>query len=196
MQHPNPDKIRLRRRLRDARRALDQQAQVSAATSLPDHVQLLPGWARAEHCALYLPIDGEISTRPLAEQCRQLGHSLYLPVIVDDHQLEFAHWESDAELVSNRHGIKEPAERALRIAPEDLDIIFLPLVGWDRQGHRLGMGGGYYDRALAQLSGPILLVGLAHDCQEVKAVPRDDWDIELDYVATESGLFQCGPGSP
>jgi 5-formyltetrahydrofolate cyclo-ligase len=66
----------------------------------------------------------------------------------------------------------------------------MPLVGWDRQGGRLGMGGGFYDRALAGIKGP-LLVGLAHAVQEVPQVPIDDWDVPLDFVVTESALHQC-----
>ena len=69
-------------------------------------------------------------------------------------------------------------------------MIFLPVVGWDSHGGRLGMGGGYYDRALAGIVGPVL-VGLAYGSQQVEQIPRESWDIVLDYVATDAGLIRC-----
>ena len=69
-------------------------------------------------------------------------------------------------------------------------LFFSPLVGWDRHGGRLGMGGGFYDRALSNISDPVL-VGLAHENQRVDEVPSERWDITLDYVATDAGLYHC-----
>ena len=66
------------------------------------------------------------------------------------------------------------------------------MVGWDRSGRRLGMGGGYYDRTLANVTGPVL-VGLAHANQEVTALPLESWDVVVDYVATDIGLCCTGP---
>ena len=69
----------------------------------------------------------------------------------------------------------EPAPAAMRRPLDQLDILFMPLVGWDKRGNRLGMGGGFYDRALEHVSGP-LLVGLAHSVQELEKVPNESWD--------------------
>jgi 5-formyltetrahydrofolate cyclo-ligase len=71
-----------------------------------------------------------------------------------------------------------------------LDIILLPLVAWDTQGHRLGMGGGYYDRSLAGVQN-VIKVGLALELQKVEALVTEPWDIRMDFVATENGLIQC-----
>lgn len=128
---------------------------------------------------------------PLRALCHGADRQLFLPVIVANKQLSFAQWAIDAKLTANRYGIPEPHDQAPRCAVADLDIIILPLVAWDRQGGRLGMGGGYYDRTLAGVRGP-LLVGLSHAQQEVPQVPRDDWDVPLDFVVTENALHQCG----
>jgi 5-formyltetrahydrofolate cyclo-ligase len=78
----------------------------------------------------------------------------------------------------------------VRCPVAELDIIFLPLVGWDRSGGRLGMGGGFYDRTLAKLSGPVL-VGLSHAEQEVAEVPREEWDVPLQFVVTDTEMVRC-----
>ncbi len=184
------DKSRLRDRLRCRRLELGATAQQVAAQALAQHVARLPGWAGIRRLALYLARDGEIDTTPLAARCRELGITLFLPVLEQGRRLAFAEWHEEAALVSNRYGIGEPPPSSARSAARELDAVCLPLVGWDREGGRLGMGGGFYDRTLAGDRGP-LLVGLAHSCQEVPRVPRDPWDVQLDFIATDTTLVQC-----
>ncbi|MEE4144797.1 MAG: 5-formyltetrahydrofolate cyclo-ligase [Halieaceae bacterium] len=183
-------KARLREQLRRQRRALSRQDQSTAARNVAIHITRIPGWPTARRIALYLASDGEIDTSPLGADCRRAGKQLFLPVIGEKNLMEFAEWTPDSELASNRFGIPEPPLAAQRCAAAALDIIVLPLVGWDSTGGRLGMGGGFYDRALAGVNGP-LLVGLAHSVQQLPQVPRDDWDIPLDFVVTESALHCC-----
>ena len=190
MPDPSPDKVRLRRLLRDRRRALTREQQAAAARSVADRVAALDPWRRARRVALYLPADGEIDTALLAAEARREGKALFLPVIRDDDSLAFAGWEQHAPLAPNRFGIPEPPAGAVRCDPGELDVICLPLVGWDRSGGRLGMGGGFYDRTLAGVEGTVL-VGLAHACQEVGKLPLQDWDVRLDYVATDAALHCC-----
>jgi 5-formyltetrahydrofolate cyclo-ligase len=132
-----------------------------------------------------------MDTGPLAMDCRAQGKSLYLPVIRDDLSLQFALWVEDQDLVTNRFGIPEPGEGSPRIGAADLDIVFMPLVGWDPVGHRLGMGGGFYDRTLAGVQGPVR-VGLAYDCQRSERIPPEPWDISMAFVVTETALYRCG----
>ena len=186
----NASKADLRRELRARRNALGATAQAAAAQALIGQLAQLPGWPRSRRIALYLAADGEIDTGPLALEARRQDRQLYLPVIDLDQHLDFALWEEADPLAVNRYGIGEPDKTATRIEPSQLDILFLPLVGWDTAGGRLGMGGGFYDRSLQGVSGP-LLVGLAHDCQRVERVPTQDWDIKLDFVATGSALHHC-----
>jgi 5-formyltetrahydrofolate cyclo-ligase len=190
MPDPSPDKARLRRLLRERRQALSGEQQAAAARSIAVRIAALSPWRRARRVALYLPADGEIDTAPLAAVARRDGKALFLPVIRDDDSLAFASWEENAPLAPNRFGIPEPPAGAVRCDPGELDVICLPLVGWDRAGGRLGMGGGFYDRTLAGIDGTVF-IGLAHECQEVGALPLQDWDVRLDYVATGGALHDC-----
>ncbi len=183
------DKARLRSELRRRRRALGPAEQQAAARAVAGSIALLPAWAQARHIALYLAADGEVGTGDLERVGRDTGKQLYLPVIRDDDSLAFALWDTRATLQVNRYGIPEPPPASTYREARDLDIIVMPLVGWDRRGGRLGMGGGFYDRTLAGVTGP-LLVGLAHSCQEVESLPLEAWDARLDYIATEAALLQ------
>jgi 5-formyltetrahydrofolate cyclo-ligase len=184
------DKARLRAALRRRRKTLSPVQQETAARAVADHIEQLPAWASAHRIAIYLAADGEIDTSALAARGRAAGKQLYLPVIRSDNSLAFARWERGATLHPNRYGIPEPPASCTRCGTGALDIIFMPLVGWDRSGGRLGMGGGFYDRSLAGSQGPVL-VGLAHSCQEVDQLPLDPWDARLDYIATEAALHAC-----
>ena len=183
-------KVQLRNELRQRRQALSPGAQLAAAQAAVTFIQQLPDWPGAQRIALYLAADGEIDTTELAALGRSQGKQLFLPVIEQDDHLSFAAWLPDSPLAANRYGIPEPPEDAKRCATNTLDIIFLPLVGWDLQGGRLGMGGGFYDRTLAGVSGPVL-VGLAHSVQQVDCIPREDWDIPLNFIATDTALYFC-----
>ena len=183
-------KAQLRSTLRRRRHTLGPDEQYRAAQNLADAVASLGAWSAAEHIALYLAADGEIDTTPLGKMGRALGKQLFLPVIEADNSLSFAAWHSEDALSSNRYNIPEPPTHATRRPAADLDIIFLPMVGWDLRGGRLGMGGGFYDRTLAGVTGP-LLVGLAYSTQQVEHIPREGWDIPLDFVATDTALYNC-----
>jgi len=176
--------------MRRRRRALDESARRSAAEAAALNTTRLPGWDRARRIALYLASDGEIDTTPLVLLCRRSRKQLYLPVIQADDSLLFRLWTTDSALASNRFGIPEPPADAPRCPATELDVVILPLVAWDRNGGRLGMGGGFYDRTLAATPGPVK-VGLAHAVQETTRIPQDEWDVTLDFVATDDALHCC-----
>lgn len=180
----------MRKTLRLRRKRLSRSAQLTAAEAVTNRVTELPGWPAFRRIALYLANDGEVDTKPLSTGCRAAGKQLFLPVIDAGKMLHFAEWADGDKLLANRFGIPEPPPAATRCDARELDVVVLPLVAWDRRGGRLGMGGGFYDRTLAGVEGP-LLVGLAHSLQEVPAVPRDDWDVSLDFVVTDTALHQC-----
>ena len=190
MPNTKPSKGELRATLRQRRQALGPQRQRTAAQSLITSVIKLPAWDKAERVALYMAADGEISTGPLQQLATRQGKQLFLPVISEDNSLSFHAWQADEPLRDNRYNIPEPPAQSPRCPTSDLDIIFMPLVAWDQCGGRLGMGGGFYDRTLAGADGPVL-IGLAHECQQVEQVPRDSWDICLAFIATDTALHQC-----
>jgi len=182
-------KIQLRSDLRQRRKAVSTNEQDTAAQALVNSVITLPNWTAARKVALYLAADGEISTCALVKLTRGLTKSIFLPRITDN-DLGFAPWYKDAALSPNRYNIPEPMKDEVLCPASQLDIIFLPTVGWDRRGGRLGMGGGFYDRTLTDITGP-LLVGLAYENQRVDDIPIERWDIPLDYVATDTALYHC-----
>lgn len=185
-------KSELRQRMRHWRRQLSHAEQARAARQLARQCAALPGWSRARRIGLYHAVDGEIGTAALAQAAHDSGKTAYLPV-VDGNLLRFARWDSEDSLTANRYGIGEPPTDVERIVATDLDILCLPVVAWDRSGARLGMGGGFYDRTLAQPPRP-LLVGLAHSGQELTSLPRDEWDVAMDWVVTETGCLRCPGG--
>ncbi len=187
----NQDKTPLRSRLREARRSLSaaerQQKSVTACEALRQS-ELFSG---CQSIAVYMAHDGELDPQSLAQAAWQEQKSVYLPVVAEKALL-FREYRQDDLLHSNRYGIPEPSELAATLPLEDLDLLVLPLVGFDHSGTRLGMGGGYYDRALALARGEgPTLVGAGFECQRTETLPREDWDKQIDCIVTENGLLRC-----
>jgi 5-formyltetrahydrofolate cyclo-ligase len=190
MSRPAQIKSQLREQLRKRRLQLSAEQRHAAALAATNNAERLLEWQSSRHVAVYLHTNGELETGLLQRSCRAQGKFLYLPVIRQDQSLEFALWAEAAELRPNRYGIDEPGPSAPRVGAEDLDIVFVPLLGWDRAGNRLGMGGGFYDRTLAGVKGP-LRVGLAYDCQRLEGILPEPWDVPMDYVVTELTVNDC-----
>lgn len=185
-------KQQTRARLREERRNLTRQQQQQAGQSLARQVSRQLFFIRARNIALYLPNDGEIDPTFLLGIAAAAGKNTFLPAL-DRHRpghLTFMPWRPGKPLSANRFGIPEPAmQRGLQSRLWMLDIVCMPLVGFDPHGNRLGMGGGFYDRTFANLSFPQrrrpLFLGLAHHFQEVDALSTDPWDVPLHAVATD-----------
>ncbi|WP_240221008.1 5-formyltetrahydrofolate cyclo-ligase [Rheinheimera hassiensis] len=184
----------LRSLIRKRRQQLSAGAQQQAATDLAAKVLASDIIAPGQHIALYLANDGELDTYPLIQALWQLGKSVYLPVLhpfVAGYLL-FVRYDKDTLLSPNKFGIPEPFPACHRLIPlQQLDIIFTPLVAFDAAGNRLGMGGGFYDRTLSQLppESHCQVIGLAHNCQQVDAVPGEAWDIPLKQIITPGKYF-------
>jgi 5-formyltetrahydrofolate cyclo-ligase len=154
----------------------------------------------AKKIAIYLANDGELNTQPFINWCWQNKVSVYLPVIhpFSKGNLLFLRYEKTTILIKNTYGILEPTLDVRNIITVDkLDIIFTPLVAFDTGGNRLGMGGGFYDRTLAnwhiqyqqnKQTKP-LPIGLAHDCQKVEKIPFEIWDIPLPKIITPTTSY-------
>ncbi len=195
----------LRQQLRQARRSLSRSEQKTAARALYRQLAQHPLFRRARHIALYLPSDGEIDPRLLQLQAWKRGMQLYIPVLSrwPLTRMVFQQISPGEPLRRNRFRIAEPvANRARQRKAWTLDLILLPLVGFDDGGGRLGMGGGFYDRSLASLvrrrnrQTPVL-VGLAHDCQRVDRLVQGPLDVPLAACVTDRGWYGgvSAPGS-
>lgn len=182
----------LRRRFRTARRALSAAEQRSHSMRICRHFLCSPLAWRACRVSAYLAIDGEPDLDPLLWRLRRMGKRLALPVIGHGGKMDFFAYHAGAELVSNRYGIEEPAPGARYIPALALDLVLTPLVAFDGNGNRLGMGGGYYDRRFGAMPERLrpLLVGVAHEIQQAPTLPAAAWDVPLDAVLTEAGW--CG----
>ena len=191
----------IRQHIREQRQQLTSQQQDHFATQLLQHFITDPKILQATHIAIYLTNDGELNTEVLIAWCWQQGKQVYLPVLhpfAKGHLL-FLHYEQQTTLVKNQYGIAEPKLDARSIIPvNQLDIICTPLVAFDKSGARLGMGGGFYDRTLAdwyityeskQLTKPYP-IGLAHNCQLVETLPAQQWDIPLPEIITPAKHYK------
>jgi len=179
----------LRQQLRQARRALSQQQQVEHAVLLADSLISLLHYAPPLAIGVTSAFDGEINPTPAITQLQLAGHQTYLPVLRSDKQLDFALCQPDSVMVANQFGILEP-QSSPPMAVGALDVLLVPLVGIDRQGNRLGMGGGYYDRTLGKVHKHPYLIGIAHHCQLVDVLPNQSWDVPLDALITEQKQIQ------
>lgn len=198
--HQDVDKRALRRFLRHQRRALSQHEQRLAAQRLSKQLKALPEVRRARRISLYLPVNGEIDPTPLLPWLRQRNVDIYLPVLrpFSTNRLWFVAYRPDTPMVKNRFGICEPdarfsAQRCNRLPTWALDTLIVPLVGFDADANRMGMGGGFYDRSLAFMRRPgpsPTLIGVAHACQQVASLPVEPWDVPLQVVVSDQGCFR------
>ena len=177
----------LRREMRMRRRALPAFRRRIATRAILRHLQTLPAYRRAIHVALYWPADGEPDVRGLAEHARARGKKLYLPIVGQGGTMRFGLWLRASTLRHNRYGIPEPVGGRRRMTATRLDLVIMPLVAFDDRGHRLGMGGGYYDRAFAGRRRRPVLAGAAFSFQQAPSVPAQPWDVPLDIIVTERG---------
>ncbi len=146
----------------------------------------------SKNIACYWPTKYEISSIPLIKFLLLNNKSCYLPVINNNSKtLDFIKYTSDTKLVKNKIDILEPAFNSADQVPiTALDLIFMPLVAFDKMGHRIGSGSGLYDRSLANNNNlSCKLIGLAYSIQQIADFKPDRWDINLDFVATEQQWF-------
>jgi 5-formyltetrahydrofolate cyclo-ligase len=187
-------KARLRQQCRQRRQTLTHSQQQSAARQFCARFTRLSCLRQSQRIALYSASDGEIGLQRLLQAAWRAGKQTFLPVITGVGQMEFRRYRAGEKLTLNRYGIPEPRAGREVLAALELDLIITPLVGFDRRGHRLGRGGGYYDRALEQSSKRInkpLFIGAAHSFQELEEVPTDSWDRRLQGVVTEQAYYRC-----
>lgn len=144
------------------------------------------------HIGCYYGKDDEFNCEPIIKLILKDQKKCFLPVICnDDKNLDFVSYQENDALVFNRYHILEPQNKN-KIKVEDLDLVIVPLVGFDKKGNRLGMGGGFYDRTFSfllnsKISKP-MLVGLGFASQEVDFLPQNEWDVPLKAIITEKKI--------
>lgn len=188
----------LRQSLRDIRRSIVGDARVRKAIGLVEQLHQLDCVKSASRIATFLSMPEEIDTHYLNNALFHQGKSLYLPVVVGrDQALKFAPYTHDTHLIRGKLDILVPdVAESSYIDGRDVDMCLVPLVGFDDNGNRIGMGGGFYDRSFAFLHVGFernvtepTLVGVAYDEQRVEAIARNDWDVTLDYLITPTTFY-------
>ena len=183
----------LRKRNRDLRSGLDQTTLERAATNLGKRICLLPEYAQAERIAAYFAVNGEISLDFVIDQALAQGKQIYLPNL-DQKTLRFSPYFRQQKMRINKFKLPEPdVGDEEMLEPEALDLVLAPLVVFDSDGNRIGMGGGFYDRSFAfrkdSASRIPVLIGVAHEMQKVAQLLPEDWDVRLDMVVTDQATY-------
>ena len=176
----------LRQQIRKTRANLTALQQQQSEDSITQQALAFIEERNAQQIALYVSFDGEISTEKLIKTLWAQDKHVYLPVLhpFNPNHLLFLRYLPDTPMLKNKFGIWEPKLNVQSVLPlEELDILFTPLVAFDKQGNRLGMGGGFYDRTLQNWQNSSFIpVGLAHQCQQVEQLPTEAWDVPLHQI--------------
>lgn len=192
--HGTPDNSQsvLRRRALDARRSLTEEQREDLSLCIYESTIRDPAFQRVTTIATYLPADDEVNTWPLIERAWRMKKRVFAPVVKKNAGMRFYRLSADTALSTNRFGLPEP-ESDVEIDPRQLQLVYTPLAAFDDERRRIGMGGGYFDRAFAFMKHRVnyrtpKLIGLAFDCQRVEQISASPWDIPLFQVITESGI--------
>lgn len=185
----------LRKTLRQQRRKVSIFQQKQSEIKVLHHLQRSPEFQHAHKIGLYLHAFGEIHTHLLLQKCFELGKAVYLPMICNMNQKLAWVRISRQQYFTRRFshhplGMKEPMQtRGCDV--KNLDLLIMPLLACDAYGTRMGMGGGYYDRTLAQTKCKPIRLGLAHDFQYLQnTLERRRWDQPLDFLITPSKTYR------
>jgi len=194
-----------RKRLRALRRDLPDDEREAAGRAIRRELRHLRVWRPGRRVAVFLGMPDEVDLRPCFPEAWRRGVRLYVPRILSLRHgaMAFVPYDRDARLEANWFGIDEPVTPiGRRVSALQLDTILVPLVGFDAQCHRLGMGAGFYDRALqrrrdrAQPFRRPRLVGVAYSIQQLDRIEPAPWDVALDMVVTEHGVICRGDSIP
>lgn len=180
----------LRQTLKNIRRQLPIEFKQQMSKRVCHHISHLSRYRHAKHIGLYMSANGEIDLSPVWKTAPHHGKFCYFPKLNPDKTLIFLPATPRSHFIANKYNIDEPdVADSFAIELEQLDIVFLPLVGFDSRCNRLGMGAGYYDRTFGDIKRP-LMIGVAFEFQHQDYIPTQDWDVPLDAVITEKTIYR------
>lgn len=194
----SPDLDAKRKAIRKHRSMLSQQDRQQLSLQIFKQTVRTDLYQQAAHVALYLSSHGEVETERLIEDAQSSNKKVYLPVLDpnDKTRMYFVEYQTGDRLIESRFGMLEPELRSDKtIPPEQLDLVLCPLVAFDAQANRVGMGGGFYDRHFAFKNEaefdkrPPVLVGLAYEFQKVDAIDPAPWDVPMSAVVSENEIY-------
>jgi 5-formyltetrahydrofolate cyclo-ligase len=171
-----------RRAVRAARQTMSAEERAARSAAIVDHVRGLPAWREARLALAFQPFGPEPDITPLLAGPRP---AVLLPR-VEGRQLAFVRWSPGDPLVQSSFGVPEPVGPPVH--PAEASVAIVPGLSFDAQGHRLGYGAGFYDRALAGITGAVVTIGVCFASEILDAVPHGPGDVAVDMVVTDEGL--------
>lgn len=181
-------KKEVRRETRKRIAALDEKELAKSDEAIYNNVSALPEIGNAETVFLYFSVGHEVDTKRLIAALVNAGKRVALPVSLPDGVMVFAEYRAGDMRDGSVVPIPEPDADAPRLEPQDGDVIVVPGLSYDREGFRLGQGGGYYDRFLGKRK--LYSVGLARDCLLMERVPREEHDRRVSCLVTETTVLR------
>jgi 5-formyltetrahydrofolate cyclo-ligase len=184
----------MRQVLRARRAGLDESDQGAASVAVLARLARIPVLRSADVVAGYRAVRGEVDIDASLILLEEAGVLVTVPRVVGEH-LEFLPWCPEKETVRGSFGIWEPLD-GVPVPMLRHDVVLAPLVAFDEHGHRLGQGGGYYDRTLGPITPEFrpIMIGIAHSFQQLEHVPSEAWDVPLDAIVTEDEVREFRPG--
>ena len=184
----------LRQRNRKRRAELDAATLANAASALAQRLIVLPEYQQAGRIAAYFAVNGEIGLEPVIENALAAGKQVFLPNL-EQQGLRFAPYFPTQKMRINRFRLPEPdVDDSEMLLPGELDLVLAPLVAFDSDGNRIGMGGGFYDRSFGFRKHPgvkkPILIGVAHELQRVEQIIPEEWDVRLDLIVTDRAVYR------
>ena len=168
--------------------SIDERAR--ASTAICNQVKASREFYASTLVGCYLPMYDEVDTREIIETAWRANKRVFVPVLRKQSEMLFGEIRPAPELAKNKFGLWEPT-RGFLMPPRNLDVVITPTVAFDKKAHRIGMGGGYFDRAFAFLRHRThwirpKLLGVAFRCQEVEKITPNPWDIRLYRVVSDA----------
>lgn len=186
---PDSYKIALRNTIKQVRAKMPHAYITQSSTQICNRIRALDQYRHAKKIALYHAVNGEVNLLSIWKSAPMHGKFCYFPCLQPDHSLLFLPATPVTQFKKNRYGIAEPdVSHDFAIDPNELDIVFVPLVAFDARCTRIGMGAGYYDRTLANKNN-CELFGVAYQFQRIDFIEAQPWDIPLDAVITNRAIY-------
>ena len=184
----------LRQQNRKRRAGLDVSQLTQAADALLGQLLDLDEYHASQRLAAYYAVNGEIGLDPVIANALSVGKQVFLPNL-DQQSLRFSPYFHTQKMRINKFRLPEPdVDEAEMLLPEELDLVLAPLVVFDSERNRIGMGGGFYDRSFAFRKNPTsripVLMGVAHEFQRADRIIPQDWDVQLDMIVTDQSVYR------
>lgn len=188
------DLKQIRQDIKTKRLKLSPQQRLLSCQQVVKQLQAQVIFQESQHIAFYVAVNGELDPQPLLEAAWEQQKTCYLPILHPQQpsSLQFVIYQPGDRLIKNRYGILEP-ELTNAVLAQTLDLVLMPLVAFDAEGNRVGMGCGYYDRVFAfkqkNKSKPCL-IGLAYEFQKIEQLFPQAWDVPMNMVVTEKTIYK------